>query len=249
MRVELEPTLILHRRPWRDTSLIVEAFSRERGRVALMAKGARRPRSRWRAQLEPLSLTELSWTGRGELYTLTDLEFVRQYQLSDKTLLSGLYAAELLMRLTARDDPCPTVYDAMTHMLSALHNGAPAIVGLRFFERDLLEALGYGLNLLRQESGEPVRAEAEYRYLASAGLRPRGQLREGVPVAGRTLLGLFHGRLPDREAVHQARDLLQAALAPHLGNRPLKSVQTLQAMQQVAAGGAQASTAPSNMRR
>lgn len=235
MRVELAPALILHRRAWRDTSLIVEAFSREHGRVAAIAKGARRAKSRWRGLLEPMSAVELSWSGRGELYTLTGVEYVRGHALSGNALMGGLYAAELVMRLTARDDPHPRIHDSLAALLAAMSQGAPAIVGLRFFERDLLDELGYGLSLAETDAGEPVNADANYAWHADHGLR-RGQPgSDEIAVAGRTLLGLENGRLPGRTAIREARDLMQAALAPHIGAKPLKSVATLQAMQQFAA--------------
>lgn len=237
MRVELTPALILYRRAWRDTSLIVEAFSREHGRIGAIAKGARRVRSRWRGLLEPLSAVELSWSGRGELYTLTGVEYVRGHALAGNALMGGLYAAELVMRLTARDDPHPRIHDSLAALLSAMVEGAPAIVALRFFERDLLDELGYALTLGETEAGESVEPGADYAWRPEQAPR-RGTAGAGeMAVAGRTLIGLAGGRLPDRDAVRQARDLMQAALAPHIGTKPLKSVATLQAMQQFAAGG------------
>lgn len=239
MRVELERAIVLHRRPWRDTSMIVEALSREHGRIGAIAKGARRAKSRWRGLLEPLSAVELSWSGRGELYTLTGVEYGRGHALSGNALMGGLYAAELVMRLTARDDPHPRIHDSLSALLDAMTEGAPAIVGLRFFERDLLDELGYGLNLAITENGDPIAPDADYSWHREHGLR-RGTAQaatDEITVAGRTLMGLVDGRLPDRAAVREARDLMQAALAPHIGAKPLKSVQTLQAMQQFAAGG------------
>lgn len=239
MRVDLTPAVILHRRAWRDTSVIVEALSREHGRIAAIAKGARRATSRWRGLLEPLSGIDLSWSGRGELYTLTAVDMRRSHALAGNGLMGGLYASELVMRLTARDDPHPVIYDSLAALLAALADGAPAIVGLRFFERDLLDALGYGVALDCLDDGSEVRRDGDYRYHAEHGLRAKHDVpRDGeVAVSGRALLGLIEGRLPDREAIRQARDLMQAALTPHLGQRPLKSVQTLQAMQQFAARG------------
>ena len=147
MRVELAPALILHRRAWRDTSVLVEAFAREHGRIGLLAKGARRPKSRWQGVLEPLTGLALSWTGRGELHTLTDVDAPRRYRLSGHALMGGFYACELIMRLLARDDPHPPLYDSLIALLDGLDAGAPAIVALRFFERDLLDVLGYGISL------------------------------------------------------------------------------------------------------
>lgn len=238
MRVELTPALVLHRRPWRDTSFIIEAFSREHGRVAAIAKGARRAKSRWRGLLEPLSAVELSWSGRGEMYTLTDVEIDRSHSLKGNALMGGLYASELVMRLTARDDPHPVIHDSLRALLAALADGAPAIVGLRFFERDLLDELGYGIDLLHtHDTGASVQADAGYRYHAEQGLvADSAVVRDGdVAVSGEALTGLVEGRFASRQAIREARDLMQAAIAPHLGQRPLKSVQTLQAMQQFAA--------------
>lgn len=238
MRVELCAAIVLHRRAWRDTSLIVEAFSREHGRIATIARGARRARSRWRGLLEPLSAVELSWAGRGELYNLSAVEWRTSHRLSGNALMGGLYAAELLLRLTARDDPHPALYDSLAALLGAMADGAPAIVGLRFFERDLLAELGYGLDLSQAADGAPITSGQVYAFHPAHGLRSGSARPERgeYPVAGSTLAGLVQGRLADRAAVCEARDVLQAALAPLLGDKPLKSVQTLHAMQQFAAG-------------
>lgn len=250
MRAELCPTLILHRRPWRDTSLIIEAFSRDHGRIGLIAKGARRPTARWRGLLEPLAALQLSWSGRGELYALTGAEGGRRHGLAGNALLAGFYASELVMRLTARDDPHQRLYDSLLAMLEALDMGAPAVVALRFFERDLLDELGYGVPLeATSDAGEPVSADERYRYHPDTGLRvAQGRAAPNeIEIGGRALLGLTHGRFAHRDDVREARALMQAAIAPYLGDRPLKSVQTLQAMQQFAASGpARRELAPSD---
>jgi DNA repair protein RecO (recombination protein O) len=237
MRVSLSPALILHRRPWRESSLLVEAFAREQGRVGLIAKGARRATARWRGLLEPLAAVDLSWSGRGELYTLTGAEGVRRHPLADNALMAGLYASELVMRLTARDDPHPKLYDSLLALLDTLFPGAPAVIALRFFERDLLATTGYGVPLEATSDGSPVSARAHYYYDAQKGLRvAAGSAAAGeVEIGGRTLLGLAQGRLVQRGDVREARALMRAAIAPLLGGAPLKSVQTLQAMQQFTA--------------
>ncbi|GAB3685822.1 DNA repair protein RecO [Salinisphaera aquimarina] len=240
MRVDLTPCVILHRRAWRDTSLIVEAFSREHGRVALIAKGARRPKARWRGLLEPLAGLQLAWSGRGEMYSLTDAEPVQRHVLDGNALMAAFYASELVMRLTARDDPHPPLYDSLEALLDALGQGAPSILALRFFERDLLDEVGYGIALdTTTDTGEAVEAERAYLYHPDAGLRrASGPARaDEVRIEGSALIGLVNGRFGHREDIRAARDLMRAAIAPHLGNRPLKSVQTLQAMQQFRAAG------------
>ena len=240
MRIELAPALILHRRPWRDTSLLVEAFSREHGRIGLVAKGARRPKARLRGLIEPLAALDLSWTGRGELYTLIGAEPGQRYVLAGNALMAGLYASELTMRLTARDDPHPALYDSLAALLGALGDGAPAIVALRFFERDLLAEIGYGVPLIATtDTGEAIEAGRGYRYHPDNGLYAGvGPALAGeTAVSGDTLIGLVAGRFAKREHVVEARALMRAAIAAQLGDRPLKSMQTLHAMQQFSAGG------------
>lgn len=235
MRVELTPALILHRRPWRDTSVLVEAFSREHGRVGLIAKGARRPKARLRGLLEPLAALRLSWSGRGDLYTLIDADPVQRHALVGNALMAGLYASELIMRLTAREDPHALLHDSLADLLAGLEQGAPAVVALRFFERDLLDQIGYGIPLdATSDSGEPVAAEGRYHYHPDTGLRQATDRPDAGDVAidGRAILGLVQGRFVHRSDVRAARDLMQAAIAPHLGGRELKTVQTARAMQQ-----------------
>ncbi|WP_348767640.1 DNA repair protein RecO [uncultured Salinisphaera sp.] len=248
MRVDLTPAIVLHRRAWRETSFIVEAFSREHGRIGVVAKGARRPKSRWRGLLEPLAALELAWSGRGELYTLTDIDTRRRHSLAGNALMAGFYASELVMRLTARDDPHPAIHDSLAALLVALDDRAPAVVALRFFERDLLDELGYGVPLdITSDTGEPVEAAVEYVYAPELGLRRRvGRVDDDeVAIAGSALQGLVSGRFGGRADVHAARTLMQRAIAPHLGTQPLKSVQTLKAMQAFKASGV-ASTEPDN---
>jgi DNA repair protein RecO (recombination protein O) len=253
MRIELTPAIVLHRRPWRDTSFIVEAFSREHGRVGLVAKGARRPKSRWRGLLEPLAALQLSWSGRGELYTLTEIETVRRHALAGNALMAGFYASELVMRLTARDDPHPAIHDSLAALLTALDDGAPAVVALRFFERDLLDELGYGVPLdATSDTGEAIEPNAAYVYDAELGLRRRGQSEtpiDAVSISGRGLQGLIEGRFAGRAEVHEARALMQAAIKPHLGGRPLKSVETLKAMQAFKASRVPSADTPSSGER
>lgn len=232
MRIDDTPAIILHRRPWRETSAMLEAFSRDHGRVGLIARGARRRNARWRGVLEPLAVVRLSWTGRGELYTLTGADAETSVQLSGNRVLGAFYACELVLRLTAREDPHALIYHSLRALLGALTDGAPAVVALRFFERDLLQAIGYGLPLTHEaETGDAVDAAARYAWQPQRGLY-RGDAGEGVTVPGSALLGLAGGRFASRADIHAARGLLGAVIASQLGGRPLKSLQTLRAMRQ-----------------
>lgn len=235
MRVELAPALILHRRAWRETSFMLEAYAREYGRVGLIARGARRSGARWRGLLEPLADVRLSWSGRGEVYNVTGVEPESRFALSGNRLWGGFYASELVLRLTARDDPHPGIYDSLHALLQAMTDGAPAVAALRFFERDLLDEIGYGLSLTSEtQTGRPITAAGAYAWHPARGLYAGANDADDVSVPGSALLGLAAGRFESRADIHAARRLLGAIIATHLGPRPLKTLQTMRAMRQFA---------------
>lgn len=232
-QVELEPAWLLHRYAYRDSSLIIELFTERHGRVALVARGARRPKARGRAVLQPFAPLLVSWISRRELGTLTAAEAAaRPVPLAAKRLLSGWYLNELVLRLFERNDPHPEVFHDYTETLGRLahaEHGAPC---LRRFEKRLLDALGYGLNLTREvDSGAPVVAEARYEYRLEAGpVRIGAEAGGALVVGGATLLGLADGELDQPGNVAEARRLLRAALDLYLGTRPLHSREVLHAL-------------------
>lgn len=233
-RVELTPCVILNRRPYRDTSLLVEAFAREYGRVGLVARGARRPRARWRGLLEPLQLVRLAWSGRGELHSLTNVDSGEaRAVLTGESVYSGFYACELVLRVTARGDPHPDLFDALIACLTSLATDDQPAPALRLFERDVLAAIGYALPLRAEsETGRAVEVQNHYHFHPHTGLR----LAEDRPgpqdmlVSGADLLALAAGQIGHDRRGSALRRLLAAALAPHLGAQPLRSAQTLQAL-------------------
>lgn len=240
MRVVLQQAFVLHRRPYRDSSLLLEAFSRDHGRVGLVAKGARRAsRTRPAAALQTLAPLLLSWTGRGDLVTLTAVETAASAPpLDGRRLLCALYLNELLVRLLARFDPHPTLYADYQHTLAALAEPqtAPAPL-LRRFEKRLLDALGYGLLLTHcVASRRPVRAEGRYFYHLergplelTGGDDPLGGEREpdgaaaGVVISGRCLLALADERLADPQLARESLALLRAAIDQQLDGKPLQT--------------------------
>ncbi len=233
MRVSLQAGYILHSRPYRNTSLLLDVFSREQGRGVLVARGARRARSPLQGLLQPFAPLLLSWQGAGEVQTLTAAESAAPaIALQGGRLLSGFYLNELLLRLLGRHDPHPDLYDAYGHTLQALAAGghdAREQASLRIFESFLLRELGYGLQLEQDShSGEPLRADACYCYEPERGPRRLGagqDCEHGLAVQGRTLLALRRGELDlnDAQLLREAKRLMRMSLAPHLGERPLKS--------------------------
>jgi DNA repair protein RecO (recombination protein O) len=206
---------LLHRRPYRDTSLILDLLTADGGRVAAVARsGQRNPLLQ---SFRPLSV---HLRGHGELRALAAVEpDGSPLALQGERLYCGLYMNELLERLLHRDDPHPGLTDAYDTTLALLAaNEAPADVLLRHFEFGLLDALGYGFALDRDLNGLPVIAEQQYRLVPDQGL----VMDSRGPYVGRTLGDIAAGRWHD-DTRRMARDLMREALAPHLGNRPLTS--------------------------
>ena len=223
-RVELEQAFVLHRRHYRETSLIVEILARDSGRLGLIAKGAQRPRSELRGLLQAFRPLLLSWSGRGELGVLTNAEpdgYSRR--LSGGGLFSGLYMNELLMRLVHRFDPHPELFDHYACAIEELADGRRTEGVLRVFEKRMLESIGYGLVLDRDvDSGAPVHAGSSYRYQIDRGPTALDDhVADGVLVSGETLLSLAQERLEDDESLEQAKRLMRTVLRRYLGDKPL----------------------------
>ena len=226
-RVDNAPGYVLHSRPWRETSLVVEAFTSEHGRVGLVARGVRQSRSRFRGVLLPFRLLLLSWSGRGELPTLTGVDTEGPVRaLRGRALFSGFYLNELLLKLLPRNDAHPELFEDYGRAIDEL-GGSGILDGvLRTFEKGLLDALGYGPTLDRAaDTGDPVSPDRRYRYVPEQGPVECSGPEDGPIVSGRTLLALASGRLGRGDAHEraEARHLMRAILAPHLGPRPLGS--------------------------
>jgi DNA repair protein RecO (recombination protein O) len=171
-RVHEEPAFVLHRHDWSEASLILEVFSRHHGRVALVAKGVKRPTSQFRSVLLALLPLHLSWGGATEVRTLKAAQWQGGQLLPPgEALLAGYYLNELLLKLLAREDPHPTLYDHYAQALALLAAGAPQAGVLRAFELLLLRELGW-LPPLDHEAAslQPLRAEARYQLQTQGGL-------------------------------------------------------------------------------
>jgi len=215
-RVALTPALLLHRRPYRDTSQLLEVVSETYGRVGLVARGRRAA-----AALQLFQPLLLSWTRRGELGTLGDTEADGPaHRLEGRRAVCGLYMNELMMRCLARDDPHPEVVHAYRRALAELAAGADEATSLRRFELGLLDGLGFGLDLAHDAAdGEPVVAGTWYRFVHHQGL-VRTSSEQGA-VDGAHLLALVAGTEVPTGAGAAIRRLVGEALAQLIGDRPL----------------------------
>lgn len=230
-RVTLEPAYVLHSRPYRESSLLLEAFTRDHGRVGLVARGARATRSRSKNVLQPFRPLLLSWIQRGELGTLTAVDQVASPPPAQgQALFCGLYVNELLIRALHRADAHPELFEAYRQLLNELAAQLQPEPVLRVFEKQLLDALGFGMQLeCEYDTGLPVVAASWYAYLPERGLVRRDPAQSGVAsashgklISGEALLALQSNRI---EANHMSelKRLMRRVLRHHLGDKPLVS--------------------------
>ncbi len=225
-RVELAPAYLLHQRPYRETSALLEVFTENYGRIGLIARGVRAARSKQRGELQLFRPLRLSWQARGELGTLTGLEADGvSTPLRGAALYSAFYLNELLMRLLVRHDPHPELFAAYRDSLQHLADVEEIEPVLRLFEMRLLQEAGYALELdCDVASGEAVQADKLYDYhLESGPIMVAAAGEGGFVFAGASLLAMARYDLAAPEVLQDAKRLLRAALKLHLGDKPLKS--------------------------
>ncbi|MFO1435488.1 MAG: DNA repair protein RecO [Gammaproteobacteria bacterium] len=225
MQINLENAHVLHRRSYRETSLLVELFTEQYGRIGAIAKGAARSMQ----ALQPFQPLLVSWIQRrGELVTLTQFESPNALsQLDDRATLCGFYVNELLLQALIRNDPHPQLYRHYSQTLRDLaigDNHRESV--LRLFECQLLEEMGYGVTLAQDAEGHPISAEANYRFQPAMGATwdpGGGTTNQGVAISGNTLLQLSRGKLTDERSRAEAKRLLRTLLVEHIGDKPLFS--------------------------
>ena len=228
MQVNAEPAYILHKRPYREASQILEIFSRNHGRLSLMSRGSRGPRSRTSGLLQPLRPLLLSWYGRGEMPGLkgVDVADTRPPELKGKALMSAMYLNELLVILLHRNDVHESLFSDYHETLYTLPRAGELETVLRYFEKNLLEQTGFGLNLVQDaDSGEPVRPDREYAYLFEHGpvLNRAAQSRQNPVISGSSLLAFDRGELDTPRSIAEIKQLMRYVINRHLGPRKLKS--------------------------
>lgn len=235
-RIRLQPAYLLHRRPYRETSAILEFFTPEHGRIALIAKGVRRKRSPLTPLLQLYRPLLLSWRGRGPLYSLDQVEENgRMYLLSGLSMMSGFYINELLVRLLQHEEAYPALYalyELLLQQLSEDGKGAELEWLLRQFELRLLNDLGYALNLETEvESGAALQPEQRYHYQPMQGAYHWQEGKQGgLPLHGGTLLDLASGDLSKQRSRREAKQLMRTLLAALLGDKPLNSRELIRKM-------------------
>jgi DNA repair protein RecO (recombination protein O) len=228
-RIAGQPGFVLHSYPYKETSLIVDVFTRDHGRVALMAKGAKRPHSRLRGVLQTFQPLSLGWSGKSEVRTLTAAEWVGgMLPLEKSALLCGFYLNELLFKMLARDDPHPALFDHYVATLNQLAHQEPAPIVLRKFERLLLKETGVGGDFTTCiTTRAAVEADAIYVVEPERGVRLALPSDTAPRVTGKTLLDMEQDDYSDGATQSQSKFLMRFLLAHHLAGAPLNTRQIL----------------------
>jgi DNA repair protein RecO (recombination protein O) len=229
IRVHTQPAFVLHSYPYKETSLIIDVFTRDYGRIHLLAKGAKRPHSQLRGVLQSFQPLTLSWSGKSELQTLTKAEWVGGMRpLEKNTLLCGFYLNEIIIKLIHRHEPHPLLFDEYIRTIHGLAHNDSTMTALRQFELTLLKAAGYvgDLSLCRQKNAL-VCPDELYAVDPEAGARPAKENEQGVTVHGKTLLDLEVGDYSDLSTQQQSKQLMRALLTHHLQGIPIHTRQIL----------------------
>ncbi|MFP3567566.1 DNA repair protein RecO [Paraburkholderia sp. SIMBA_030] len=229
-RIAEQPAFVLHSYPYRETSLIVDVLSRDHGRLALVAKGAKRPHSALRGVLQTFQPLALSWSGKSEVRTLTGAEWVGgMLPLAGDALLCGFYVNELLVKFCAREDPHPQLFHHYVVTMTRLAHGEPPVQVLRSFERVLLRETGYAMALDRTVARQAVQADGRYVFDPERGVR---EASDDLPaqwpvVSGQTLLDMEQDDYHRAQTVAQSKTLMRFLLNTYLGGTPLATRQIL----------------------
>jgi len=240
-RINNESGFILHTYPFKETSVVAEVFTRSHGRVALIARGARRPASALRGLMQPFTPLLLSWFGKSELKTLHAAEWQGGLVAPQgRALMCGFYLNELLLRLMARGDAHELLYDRYVGTLDQLA-GEACVTDferiLRRFEKNLLSEIGYGATFdTEADSGAPIDPEARYVFQPERGaLRAIGQ--PGCPVSGQTLIDLATDHFERPVTLVEAKALMRSLINHTLGAKPLYTRQLLRELTELNPSG------------
>lgn len=220
----LQRCFVLHRRPYSESSLILDVFSEEYGRVTLMSKGARSKRSNLKGALQPFTPLLLKWSGNGAMKTLRQAEPISLgLPLTGINLYSAMYINELIARVLVAEVAMPALFHDYLQSLTELAQSDNPEPALRRFELALLSAMGYGVDFLHcAGTGEPVEPTMTYRYREQKGFIASVR-KDNLTFYGSELIAISERRFTTKEQLKAAKRFTRIALKPYLGGKPLKS--------------------------
>jgi DNA repair protein RecO (recombination protein O) len=232
-QVLLQTAFVLHRRAYRETSFIVDLLTKDHGRVSVVAKGVRKPKSSSVGMLQPFTSLLVSWVGKGELMTLSQVDVMdAPARLHGECLFAGFYLNELIMALLEKWDPHPALFLIYAKTLSALQTPQLEESALRIFEKRLLEELGYGL-LSKEQTFEP---DKYYRFIVDHGfvVSELGDIAKAKAAifSGRSLIALANEVWQDAASLADAKRLNRMMLASLLGGRAIRARELFQSLEE-----------------
>jgi DNA repair protein RecO (recombination protein O) len=228
LRQDNQPVYVLHTYAFKETSLVAELFTKTHGRVATVAKGARRPRSAMRGQLQSFQMLAATWSGKNELKTLHSLDWADGLVLlQGEALMCGFYLNELLLRLLPREDAHEQLFDYYQATVKSLAKGTELATHLRRFELKMLQEMGYAVPLTVDENNEPISHGKHYRYEAEYGACELSATKNGITLSGQTLLDMAQDNYGSLQTQQQSKQLMRYLLTHYLGDKPLHTRQLL----------------------
>ena len=229
-RILKQPSWVLHQRPYRDTSSIIDIFSRDFGRISIVAKGSRSPKSKFRGLLRPFLPMNLSWYSGKNLGNLTDIEVTEKpYNLTGDSLLSAYYLNELIIKFLLKDDSQVEIYDLYSRTISSLIQARDIAPILRIFELEFLRLIGYGLNLNFEAGTEfPVKSNLFYEYKPDVGLVISESKDKPYVFGGADIKAINQRDFQSNKTIKTANKLLKSIITYHLDGRQLKTRKVLE---------------------
>ncbi|MAJ91617.1 MAG: DNA repair protein RecO [Legionellales bacterium] len=225
MRVDYTPCYILHSRNYSESSLILEIFSRNYGRVNLIAKGAKKNKKYTSINFDPYQKYNISWINKIDLGILLEIEsYSEMIKLASEKTMIGFYLNEIILKLLHKHEPYPELFDIYELTLKRLINNENEKTILRYFEKNLLQLLGYGITLDYDiQTGEPILSDRNYYYKIDSG--PSSELSasgHGMKISGKTLLQLNDESLLGSMHITEAKNLLTMIIEKYI-DKPLES--------------------------
>ncbi len=226
-RYSLYDAFILHSRSYKESSLLIDLFTRDYGRVSVIAKGAKKSKRSLPGVLQPFTPVLVSWVGKTELHTLTNVELNGTFKyLYGTNLLCGYYLNELILRFLHKEDPYEILYNAYANVIKELKSAKNIGPVLRRFECILLQELGYGLNLTQDaETGNRVESDKMYYFEIEQGPVLEKLSDMSISVSGETLLSIENNNIINKKTLFESKKLMRYVINYYLAGKPLKTHQ------------------------
>jgi len=225
--VSLEPAFVLHTRPYQETSILVDFFTRSYGRLNAIAKGAKRPKSPLRSVLTPASKLSVSLSGKSELKTLSSVEIIDHFQLNNGVSFNSvIYVNELIIKATEKEDPHAVIFDDYEILLKKLSHQSDQVdmeQNLRNFELNLLQEMGYGIDLSRDaETNKKIEKDCIYRFYPDKGFTiDKDKVASQKSLTGLDIINFREGNFDKKETRDASKTIMRMALDFHLGSKTL----------------------------